>query len=128
MITEKAFKQNLAYLEMNFNIECPPEYLKFIYQALKGKFDDEEMRYGFKILLHKTQDEWNKEYGYKGRPAVADWVNFFNQKKKDDLQAAKDKELYLAMEKIENLKKIAIERGVNISVVQKEHNLLTDNR
>jgi len=29
------------------------------------------------ILRTTTKEEWNKAYGYKGRPAIADWLNTF---------------------------------------------------
>lgn len=116
----------MAYLEMNFNVECQPEYLKFIFQSLRDKFNDEDMKYGFKTLFHeKTQDKWNKEFGYGGKPAVADWVNLFQRRGIEARARLKEREEFLAIEKMNKKRILAIKNVTNIANIKDEELLLT---
>lgn len=93
MINETLFKERMSYLELNFNVEFDSKYLKFIYQSTRDKFDDDDVNYGFKELFKKTSDEWNRIYGYGGRPSLADWIGFFRIKKDAEKQRIENERL-----------------------------------
>ena len=78
MLSEKLFKQQLALLAENFNFQPGPEYIKLIYGAIKDKTADEILmkRVG-NILLRKKLADWNKDFGFGGKPAVADFIEMF---------------------------------------------------
>lgn len=114
MITEKRFKEGFSYLELNFNLkfesdDMKKKYLKFVYQKTKDNFSDSDVEYGFTQMIRMTQKEWNKEYGYNGKPSIQDWVNFFNMKAKDARIAERDRKSVIAQ------KKAAIEMSTGIS-------------
>jgi hypothetical protein len=102
MITKDLFKERILYLELNFNVKCEPAYIKFIYQSATDKFSDDDVRYGFTEIFKMTKKEWNDLYGYGGKPAVADWINFFSLRKKHEVLSLKDKELFVALTNAKN--------------------------
>lgn len=78
------FANALEILADNFNFKIQNKlWIKRLFQ-LSNSFSDEEIRYGLQIIAKKTMREWNDEYGYSGKPSFADWINYFEMKKKDD--------------------------------------------
>lgn len=81
MLSEQIFKESLAYLCQNFNFQVSPEYIKIVYNSLKEKVSDTRMEKVTKNIIEKTtQVEWNKDFGFGGRPAVADWIDAYEIK------------------------------------------------
>lgn len=39
---------------------------------------DEKIDSGLKKIMSINQEEWNKKYGFGGKPALSDWLKFFN--------------------------------------------------
>lgn len=78
MLTIKTFNGCFKRLQLNFEFQPDLDYQQMIYNALKDKIDNKMFIETFKsIMFETTKEEWNKIYGYKGRPAIADWINAF---------------------------------------------------
>ncbi len=78
MLNQELFLSGVKKLQRSFEfVECK-EYYFDIFTALEGKINDKMFIDGCNnILKNTTKEEWNKAYGYKGRPAIADWLNTF---------------------------------------------------
>ena len=76
------FKKSLKLVTSNFNVkELDDLLVKTLQQAvLDNKYTKEELIIGFRKIMAISQDDWNKRYGYRGYPAIADWISFFNTK------------------------------------------------
>ena len=62
----------------NFEFTNSELYTEMVYGALKDKLTDKRFLDTCNYLLKETtKDDWNKAYGFKGRPAVKDWVDAF---------------------------------------------------
>jgi len=78
MLTNKNFLLNFNILKENFEFTISDIYCKLVFDSLEGKINDKMFIDGCNnILRTTTKEEWNKAYGYKGRPAIADWLNTF---------------------------------------------------
>jgi hypothetical protein len=78
MLTNKNFLINFHILKENFEFTISDIYCKLVFDSLKSKINDKMFTDGCNnILKNTTKEEWNKAYGYKGRPAIADWLNTF---------------------------------------------------
>lgn len=78
MLTNKNFLINFNILKENFEFTISDIYCKLVFDALESKINDKMFIDGCNnILKNTTKEEWNKAYGYKGRPAIADWLNAF---------------------------------------------------
>jgi len=78
MLNQELFLNGVKKLQRSFEfVECK-EYYFDIFTALESKINDKMFIDGCNnILRTTTKEEWNKAYGYKGRPAIADWLNAF---------------------------------------------------
>lgn len=84
MINRKEFLKGLHLFKENFEFDISEEYTRMIYDALKEKLNDKLfLDTCNNILQSTTKEDWNSAYGYKGRPAVADWVDAFIPKMQD---------------------------------------------
>lgn len=45
------------------------------------QFSDDQISKGLGKVMSVTAEEWNKKYGFGGKPAIADWVEFMSDKK-----------------------------------------------
>jgi hypothetical protein len=78
MLTNNNFLLNLNILKENFEFTISDIYCKLVFDSLESKINDKMFIDGCNnILKNTTKEEWNKAYGYKGRPAIADWLNTF---------------------------------------------------
>ena len=78
MLTNKNFLINFHILKENFEFTISDIYCKLVFDSLESKINDKMFIDGCNnILRTTTKEEWNKAYGYKGRPAIADWLNTF---------------------------------------------------
>ena len=107
MITERKFKEGFCYLELNFNLkfesaDLKHKYLKFVFKKTKDSFDNVDIEYGFIEMIKMTQAEWNKEYGYNGKPSIQDWVNFFSLRSKHNVLKEKDQKIAIAVNNAKN--------------------------
>jgi len=74
----KTFTTGFYKLVASFEFSFDKIYTQMIYDALKDKINDEIFIETCRnILKTTTKQEWNEAYGYKGRPALADWINAF---------------------------------------------------
>jgi hypothetical protein len=74
----KTFTTGFYKLVASFEFSFDKIYTQMIYDALKDKINDEIFIDTCRnILKTTTKQEWNEAYGYKGRPALADWINAF---------------------------------------------------
>ena len=78
MLNQELFLNGVKKLQRSFEfVECK-EYYFHIFDSLKDKITDRMfIETGKGILQTTTKEEWNKAYGYKGRPAIADWIKVF---------------------------------------------------
>ena len=78
MLNQELFLSGVKKLQRSFEfVECK-EYYFDVFTALESKINDKMFIDGCNNILKKTtKEEWNKVYGYKGRPAIADWLNTF---------------------------------------------------
>jgi hypothetical protein len=78
MLNQELFLKGVKKLQRSFEfVECK-EYYFDVFTALQNRINDKMFTDGCNnILKNTTKEEWNKAYGYKGRPAIADWLNTF---------------------------------------------------
>ena len=82
-LDEKLFKKGFIILRENFNFEISAAYLSLIFETLKNRISDEEFNTATnRYLTEVTMEIWNKKYGFNGKPAIADWLEFFTGNKK----------------------------------------------
>ena len=78
MLTNNNFLLNLNILKENFEFTVSDIYCQLVFDSLKDKITDRMFIETCKGILQATKKEdWNKAYGYKGRPAIADWLKVF---------------------------------------------------
>ena len=78
MLNQELFFNGVKKLQRNFEFSECKEYYFDVFTALESKINDKMFIDGCNnILRTTTKEEWNKAYGYKGRPAIADWLNTF---------------------------------------------------
>lgn len=78
MLNFKNFLSGFHLLKENFEFDNSDTYAKMIYDSLKEKIDDKIFIDSCNEILKQTsKDDWNKAYGFKGRPALKDWLDAF---------------------------------------------------
>ncbi|MCE2688202.1 MAG: hypothetical protein LW595_06645 [Rickettsiales bacterium] len=78
MLNQELFFSEVKKLQRNFEFVESKEYYFDIFTALEDKINDKMFIDGCNNILKKTtKEEWSKAYGYKGRPAIGDWLNIF---------------------------------------------------
>ena len=78
MLTIKIFNDGFKKFQLVFEFQPDPEYQAMVYSFLKDKLTDKRFLDTCNNLLKETtKDDWNKAYGFKGRPAVKDWIDAF---------------------------------------------------
>lgn len=78
MLNFKNFLSGFHLLKENFEFDNSDTYAKLIYDSLKEKINDKMFMDACNEILKDTSKEtWNKAYGFKGRPAVKDWLDAF---------------------------------------------------
>ena len=80
--------RGIKKLQRSFEfIECK-EYYFDIFGSIQDTITDEIFIDACKyIITTTTKEEWNKAYGYKGRPAIADWIKITNRKVAGDVNS-----------------------------------------
>lgn len=83
MLSENVFKECLVLLCENFNFEVSSAYVKMVYGELKNSVSDRDMLVVTKrILKDVSSEDWSSSYGYRGKPALADWIEAYEPPKK----------------------------------------------
>ena len=78
MLTIKIFNDGFKKIQTIFEFQPEPDYQKMIIDALKYKVNDQIFIDSCNEILKQTsKDDWNKAYGFKGRPALKDWLDAF---------------------------------------------------
>lgn len=78
ILTFEEFLKGIHLIKEIFEFDSSEIYIDTIYNALKDKLTDKMFLDGcIGILNGTTKDEWNKAYGFKGRPAPKDWLDAF---------------------------------------------------
>jgi hypothetical protein len=68
----------------NFHFEFKnTHWVKKLFQ-LSQKFEDDCLQYAFTKLILITREEWNKTYPYYACPPIADWIKFFESRKREE--------------------------------------------
>jgi hypothetical protein len=88
MLNKELFLSGIKKLQRSFEfIECK-EYYFDIFGSIQDTITDEIFIDACKyIITTTTKEEWNKAYGYKGRPAIADWIKITNRKVAGDVNS-----------------------------------------
>jgi hypothetical protein len=79
MLDKTLFQEAMAMFSINFGFELKGEdgriYKRLVFDALQNEVSDEAFKKAtYSILKTTTLEAWNKAYGFKGKPAVADWI------------------------------------------------------
>ena len=78
MLKIETFTQGFKKMQLSFEFEPNLEYQGIIFDSLKEKINDQMFMNSCNAILEDTSKEtWNKAYGFKGRPAVKDWLDAF---------------------------------------------------
>lgn len=78
MLKIETFTQGFKKMQLSFEFEPNLEYQGMIFDSLKEKINDKMFIDSCNAILKDTSKEtWNKAYGFKGRPAVKDWLDAF---------------------------------------------------
>ena len=112
----------------NFEFTNSELYTEMVYGALKDRLTDKRfLDTCNNILKETTKDDWNKAYGFKGRPAVKDWVDAFIPKAieksrhvKCPITGANLKEIYFDypddyLEELNQNKQVKLEAGNSLN-------------
>lgn len=84
---KKQFANVLFAIAENFNFKITNEFwVNQLFEASQ-KFSENELKKGFSKIMQITQEDWNKKYGYGGKPAIADWLIFFGADKPQDINS-----------------------------------------
>jgi hypothetical protein len=76
MLNIQTFLKGFHLFKENFDFDNSKSYTEMVYNALKDKLTDERfLKSCNSILASTSKDDWNKAYGFKGRPAIKDWLN-----------------------------------------------------
>ena len=78
MLNAKIFIKKLALFSEIYGFEYSQQYSEEVYESLKDLVSDGDFKYISNAILKETKlEDWNKAYGYKGKPAIADWLEVF---------------------------------------------------
>lgn len=90
MINITLFTQLFEKLSDNFDFGLDPNkksdinYLPTLFDFLeyqKVQISDNDLKSAiYEIMSKMTKEDWNKKFGYGGKPAVADWLSFLGSK------------------------------------------------
>jgi len=62
------------------NLKVPSlNWIEALFLKIKDSPDD-QLNKGFNKVMSISAEEWNKKYGFGGKPAIADWIEFFADK------------------------------------------------
>jgi len=76
MLDNEIFTKRFLLLSENFGFEASPEYQLAVFAALKDQITTDQFLEGTTWqILNVKGEEWNKAYGYRGKPTIADWID-----------------------------------------------------
>lgn len=62
------------------NLKVPSlNWIEALFLKIKDSHD-EQINKGFNKVMSISAEEWNKKYGFGGKPAITDWIEFFADK------------------------------------------------
>lgn len=82
MIKFEKFEERFQLVELNFNFNYPAKLLALIYQKCQNLSED-DLDESFNSIMRITQEDWNKKFGFGGKPAVADLLIMLGASKKE---------------------------------------------
>lgn len=78
----KDFASRIFLIFEDRGLQLPSiNWIEALYEKSKS-FSDKEINDGFTKVMNISGEDWNKKYGFGGKPAMSDWINFFNNNKK----------------------------------------------
>lgn len=78
MLTIKIFNDGFKKIQLVFEFQPDSDYQQIVYNALKDKMTDRLfIDICNNILKEVSKEDWNKAYGFKGRPSIKDWIDAF---------------------------------------------------
>jgi len=83
MLSKETFLKQFLLMSENFGFAFTAEYQLMIYAGLKNLVNDQEfVRISHSIIKDTKLTDWNAAYGFKGKPALADWIEAYAPPKK----------------------------------------------
>lgn len=70
----------IIFEDRNIKKEPSKQWLSALYEKIKNT-SEEQFKTGLEKIYIISQEEWNKKYGFGGKPALIEWINFFTEKK-----------------------------------------------
>jgi hypothetical protein len=83
MLSNETFVKQFLLMSENFGFAFTTEYQLMIYAGLKNLVNDQEfVKISHSIIKDTKLTDWNAAYGFKGKPALADWIEAYAPPKK----------------------------------------------
>jgi hypothetical protein len=83
MLSNETFLKQFLLMSENFGFAFTTEYQLMIYSGLKNLVNDQEfVKISHGIIKDTKLTDWNTAYGFKGKPALADWIEAYAPPKK----------------------------------------------
>ncbi len=74
----KEFLRGFYILKENYEFDVNETYMQMVFKELEKKLTNQMfLKTCYEIIKSTTKKDWNEAYGFKGRPALADWLNAF---------------------------------------------------
>ena len=78
LLTFEKFLKGFHLIKEVFEFDSSEIYIDAVYNALKDDMTDRSfIDICNNILKEVSKEDWNKAYGFKGRPAIRDWIDAF---------------------------------------------------
>ena len=78
LLNFETFVKCLTLISENFSFSYSEQYADMIYRSLRERIDNNNMRSKtFELCKECSSEEWHKMYGFRGKPPLADWLNYF---------------------------------------------------
>lgn len=80
-MNKQQFAKSILIIFEDRNLKIPSEdWLNSFFDKIKN-IPDDKLISGFNKIMQIPAQEWNQRYGFGGRPAINDWLEFFNHEK-----------------------------------------------
>ena len=81
---KQLINDTMAGLAENFNFQYKTSYLIILMKTLENQGIDaiDFTQVITKLITNTTKPEWDKKYGFNGKPAIADWLEMVGKKGK----------------------------------------------
>jgi len=79
-MNSKEFISRIYIIFEDRNLKQPSEgWIVALFEKCK-LIPDDDLNKGFDSIMSIPSEEWNRSYGFGGKPAITDWINFFTNR------------------------------------------------